>query len=85
MAFRRREKAGAENRASACNAVDRFWGVSNGAQGDLEATVTCLKDCCLTKNDFNELRARLPIGATGTTGQRVSRIDRVLKRLEYEA
>ena len=85
MKFRRRERAGEENRATAQNAVNRFWGVTNGAAGDLDATIECLGDCSLSKNDLNELRAKLPIGASGTTGMRVSRIDRVLKRLEYEA
>jgi hypothetical protein len=71
--------------ASAKSAVNRFWGVSNGSMGDLRATAEHLKECSLGKKDINELRAELPVGATGTTGQRVSRIDRVLKRLEYGA
>ena len=85
MAFGRDKGASGDDFARAKNAVKRFWGVSNGAEGDLQATTECLNECSLCKKDINELRAELPVGATGTTGQRVVRIDRVLKRLEYEA
>jgi hypothetical protein len=85
VAFGRKNGASGDDFARAKNAVNRFWGVSNGADGDLTATAECLGECLLGKKDINELRAELPIGATGTTGMRVSRIDRVLKRLEYEA
>ncbi len=70
---------------SASNACQRFWGMSNGAPGDLLATEGILRECKLDPGEIADLRAGLPLGAAGTTGARVARIDRVLKRLEKEA
>ena len=67
------------------NAVKRFWGASNGSEADLADTEKCLRDCQLHRPDLHRLRRGLPVGAVGTTGSRIARIDRVLKSLEHEA
>ena len=85
MSFTRRKTNREEAEARAKNACDRFWGVSNGSPGDLEDTEKCLRECKLTNHDISKLRAALPLECGGTTGARVARIDRVLKRLEHEA
>lgn len=85
MSLLRRNKSRESDQAAAKNAVDRFWGVSNGAPGDLAATEVCLRECQLNCDDYRKLRVALPLECGGTTGARVARIDRVLKRLELEA
>jgi hypothetical protein len=80
---RKREREEAEARADF--AVGRFWGVSSGAPGDLEDTEECVRECKLSGDALHRLRCRLPLGASGTTGSRVARIDRVLKSLEKGA
>ena len=71
--------------AKADNAIRRFWGASNGSEADLADTEKCLRGCQLHRSDLHRLRRGLPVGAAGTTGSRVARIDRVLKSLEHEA
>jgi len=73
----------AESDAMAAPGV--FWGHSAGSPEDLRHAEECVRKARLNPDELHDLRAQLPIGATGTTGQRVIRIDRVLKRLEKEA
>lgn len=63
-----------------------FWGHSSGGLENLAIAETCLREGNLSAKQLHDLRTELPIGASGTTtGQRIARIDRVLKRLEKEA
>jgi len=62
-----------------------FWGHSSGDPASLKAAAIKLSELDLSLNEINELRADLPLGGAGTTGDRVRRMDRVLKRLEHGA
>jgi hypothetical protein len=75
-------KASKKAIADARAAVKRYWGETAGGEDDLAAAELAIRAADLSSNEFHDLRAVLPVGATGTTGQRVVRIDRVLKRLE---
>jgi hypothetical protein len=61
-----------------------FW-AGNGSQESLAAAESQLRLLKLTPDQLHDLRAGLPLECGGTTGQRVARIDRVLKRLEKAA
>jgi hypothetical protein len=71
--------------ADARLAVQVYWGSSTGGSYALADADSRLRDAQLTLEQLHQLRVNLPIGCDGTTGQRVERIDRVLKGLEYEA
>lgn len=62
-----------------------FWGHSSGDPAALKAAAIELSELDLSLNQISELRADLPLGGAGTTGDRVRRVDRVLKRLEHGA
>jgi len=66
-----------------CALMD-FWGESNGSE---EAAATCrseLRSFKLRPDELHELRDLLPGVRVGTTGERIARADRMLKRLEKE-
>ena len=72
-------------RSDGCQAVKVFWSGQDIGDGDLKRAEECIRKANFGAKALHNLRAELPIGATGTTGARVMRIDRVLKRLEKEA
>ena len=72
-------------RADGCQAVKVFWSGEDISDGDLQRAEACIRKANFSARELHDLRADLPLGATGTTGARVMRIDRVLKRLEKEA
>jgi hypothetical protein len=75
-------KASKKAIAAARAAVKHYWGETAGGEADLAAAEAIIREAGLSSDEFHDFRAELPIGAAGTTGQRVARIDRVLKRLE---
>ena len=62
-----------------------FWGFSGGSSYELALAESRLRELDLSFDQINRLRVSLPLYGDGTTAQKVERIDRVLKRLEYEA
>jgi len=71
------------NRAT--QAVYAFWGSSDGGELALNTATGALEEQKLTLSQIGALRAGLPPAGPGTTGDRIRRIDRVLKRLEHQA
>ncbi len=66
-------------------AVETYWGESNGGFLALATAEDCLRESKLKIEQIRTLRTNLPLGCQGTTGQKVAKIDRILKRLEHEA
>ncbi len=62
-----------------------YWGASDGGNVALEHAECELRKLDIPLTQLHVLRGGLPLGCEGTTGQKVTRIDRVLKRLEREA
>ena len=69
---------------SALEALRDFWGVSNGSDAAASTCRSELRDLKLRPSELHELRDTLPGLRAGTTGERISRADRMLKRLEKE-
>ena len=60
-----------------------FW-AGNGGPEALSHAEADLGGLRLRLGELRDLRAGLPLGVAGTTGSNITRIDRVLKRLEHE-
>ena len=71
--------------AEAAGLVKQFWGPSDGGETALAEARTGLEGLKLSPAQLHDLRADLPPPNPGTTGQKIQRIDRLLKRLEKEA
>ena len=73
-------------REDGCQAVKVFWSGENISDGDLKRAEECIRKANFSARALHDLRADLPLSSPmTTTGERVMRIDRVLKRLEKEA
>ncbi len=73
-------------RVDGCQAVKVFWSGQDISDGDLKRAEVCIREANFSARELHDLRAELPLSSiTTTTGERVARIDRVLKRLEKEA
>jgi len=75
----------AQRHADAHEALAYFQGHSAGGLEDFQRLERIVRAARFDIDQLHDLRTQLPIGIGGTTGQRVSRIDRLLKRLEKEA
>ena len=64
--------------------VRHFYTRSNNSDGQLLEAADSLSALRLSRDQLSNLRMTLPIAASGTNGEKVARIDRVLKRLEKE-
>ena len=69
---------------SGLEALRDFWGVSNGSEVAASTCRSELRKLKLRQSELHELRDTLPGVRVGTTGERVVRVDRMLKRLEKE-
>lgn len=84
--FKKSAAKKAEEKIKVARAIaSGFWGPTNrgpNEQADVTAELAGLK---LTRAQIEEVRIGLPLGCEGTTGARIQRIDRILKRLEHAA
>ena len=84
--FRKSASERAAEKVAAASAIAaQFWGPTNHGpteQADVAAQLAGLK---LSRAQIEEIRIGLPLGCEGTTGARIQRIDRILKRLEHAA
>ncbi len=61
-----------------------FYTKSNNSDKALIEAARRIKGLDLTREQISDIRMCLPVSCGGTGGQKVARIDRVLKRLEKE-
>ena len=70
--------------ASAREVLCDFWGVSHGSEMAASTCRSGLLKLKLRQAELLELSDFLPSTRVGTTGERIARVDRMLKRLEKE-
>ncbi len=70
--------------AAADAALVGFWGKSNGGFGAMTECEQGVRDAKPTEKNLYALRAGLNTCVQGTTGDRIRRVDRMLKRLIHE-
>ncbi len=79
-----RRKADSDGMQAASGIVTNFYSKSNNSDGALLEAADRLEKLSLSRKQLSDIRMLLPVKASGTNGEKVARIDRVLKRLEKE-